>query len=264
MRCRPFSDRGNAKGADPEGARARPSLSVSSAARYAGMHVSIGIPPHITITGIPIAIIALMAEQRSLIIVIWAASVGIILQTMPSLVISAVIRHIIGIGIIMGIIIGIPMPIEAPFMPECIGSCMAIGIPMPIDIAFIGTPAIGICCGIAIAIMLFIDRLRSGASRVRFIPRPRRCRWTGSTAMVGNLHGTICRPRSGPAVHAVDAVDATAGRPDDRAWKGLRSLLHPDGRIRLIWLASHASLLRLFSGPIFGSGCGGPVFRPEE
>ena len=50
--------------------------------------------------GIPACIIDIMAEQRSFIMSICAASIGIILHIMPSLVISQVILHIMG-GIII-------------------------------------------------------------------------------------------------------------------------------------------------------------------
>jgi hypothetical protein len=71
------------------------------------MHIIIGIPAQLIIAGMPIAIIAFMALQRSVIICIDEASIGIIRQTMPSFVISQVIRHMSGIAIIIGII-GMP------------------------------------------------------------------------------------------------------------------------------------------------------------
>ncbi|MBX3189544.1 MAG: hypothetical protein KF819_21140 [Labilithrix sp.] len=73
-----------------------------------GMHIIIGMPPHIIIMGAPMAIIAFMASQRSFMRDIIDASVGVIFTVMPSLVISHVIVHII--GIMPPIIIGI-MPI---------------------------------------------------------------------------------------------------------------------------------------------------------
>ena len=87
------------------------------------MHIIIGMPPHIIIIGAPIAIIDCMASQRSFMRGIIDASVGIIFIIMPSLVISHVILHIIGIMPmpIIGIIIGIPiMPIPG-FMTPIIG-----------------------------------------------------------------------------------------------------------------------------------------------
>jgi hypothetical protein len=68
-----------------------------------------GIPPHIIIIGMPMAIIFIMASQRSFIMSMLMPSMGIILQIMPSLPISMVIRHIIMPGIMPGImpIIGI-------------------------------------------------------------------------------------------------------------------------------------------------------------
>jgi hypothetical protein len=76
----------------------------------AGMHIIIGMPPHVIIMGAPIAIIALIASQRSVMRDIIAGSVGIIFIVMPSFVISQDILHIIGImpGIITGIIMLMP------------------------------------------------------------------------------------------------------------------------------------------------------------
>src|SRR6266536_3303234 len=69
--------------------------------------------------GMPIAIMAFMALQRSVIIPMPEPmpepSMGIILTTIPSLVISQVIRHIIGIAII-----GMPMGIMPGIMPGII------------------------------------------------------------------------------------------------------------------------------------------------
>jgi hypothetical protein len=82
--------------------------------------------------GIPIAIIAFMALQRSVIISIEPPSIGVILQTMPSFVISKVIRHIIGmaiIGIMPPIIPGIIPPIIPGIMPPIIPGIMPGIIP---------------------------------------------------------------------------------------------------------------------------------------
>src|SRR5688572_21856627 len=97
------------------------------------MHIIIGMPPHIIIIGAPMAIIELMASQRSFMRGIIDASVGIIFIIMPSFVISQDILHIIGIimpfiiiGIIMPfIIIGI-MPFIIGIMPFIIGMGMGI------------------------------------------------------------------------------------------------------------------------------------------
>jgi hypothetical protein len=109
----------------------------------AGMHIIIGMPPHIIIIGAPMAIIAVMASQRSFMRGIIDASIGVIFIIIPSLVISQDILHIIGImpPPIMGIIIGIIMPfiigmgIMLPFiigiMPFIIGMFMGIGIMPP-------------------------------------------------------------------------------------------------------------------------------------
>src|SRR5690349_18365428 len=100
------------------------------------MHIIIGMPPHIIIIGAPIAIIAFMASQRSAMRGIIDGSIGIILMTMPSFVISQDIRQDIGImpPPIIGIIIGIIMP--EPIMPPIIGFIigfiiMGIIPPMP-------------------------------------------------------------------------------------------------------------------------------------
>ena len=98
-----------------------------------GMHIIIGMPPHIIIIGAPMAIIDVMASQRSVMRDIIAGSVGIIFMTMPSFVISQDILHII--GVMPFIIIGIIMPMPGiMFMPFIIGI-----IPMPpIIMPFIG------------------------------------------------------------------------------------------------------------------------------
>ncbi len=87
-----------------------------------GMHIIIGMPPHIIIIGAPMAIIEFMASQRSFMRGIIDASAGVIFIVMPSFVISQDILHIIGIMplIIMGIIMPMPpimgMPIIMPFI----------------------------------------------------------------------------------------------------------------------------------------------------
>ncbi|XXU34855.1 hypothetical protein WME93_38835 [Sorangium sp. So ce1000] len=101
------------------------------------MHIIMGIPPHIIIMGMPADIIFVMASQRSFSMSIDMPSGGIILQTIPSLVISHDILHIIGIPMpivpIMDII-GMPMPIMLGIMP-IMG---IIGVPMPIMPGIIG------------------------------------------------------------------------------------------------------------------------------
>ena len=59
--------------------------------------IIIGMPPIIIIIGIPIAIILFIISQRWVIISMPCASIGIILQTMPSFDISQLIFVIIGI-----------------------------------------------------------------------------------------------------------------------------------------------------------------------
>ena len=97
------------------------------------MHIIIGMPPHIIIIGAPMAIIELMASQRSFMRGIIDASVGIIFIIMPSFVISQDILHIIGIIMpfmpIMPIMGFIPiMPIIMGFIIIGIGIIMGIGI----------------------------------------------------------------------------------------------------------------------------------------
>ncbi len=102
-------------------------------------------------------------------------SIGIILQTMPSLVISQVMRHIIGIIMpimpfiigfipIIGIIIGMPIIGFMPFIGIMFGIIgfmpimglmpPIIGIIEPIGIAFIiGIPMLALVVGIAFIMM---------------------------------------------------------------------------------------------------------------
>jgi hypothetical protein len=76
-----------------------------------GMPIIIGMPPHVISIGAPIAIIELIASQRSFMRDIIDGSVGMTFIIMPSFVISQDILH--GIGIIIGIIMGI-IPIMPP------------------------------------------------------------------------------------------------------------------------------------------------------
>jgi hypothetical protein len=135
--------------APPLGARARKTVSCQlSAVSFspthfvAGMHIIIGMPPHIIIIGAPMAIIEVMASQRSFMRAIIAGSVGVIFMTMPSFVISQDILHIIGIMplIIIGIIMPMPgiMPFIIGIMPFIIGIMpFIIGImPFIIGMAF--------------------------------------------------------------------------------------------------------------------------------
>src|SRR6266536_3080770 len=106
--------------------------------------------------GMPIAIMAFMALQRSVIIPMPEPmpepSMGIILTTIPSLVISQVIRHIIGIAIIgmpMGIMPGIMPGIIPPIIEGIMPGIIPFGI-MPGMPAFcIGMPP-GMGIGIAL------------------------------------------------------------------------------------------------------------------
>jgi hypothetical protein len=143
-----------------------------------------GIPPHIIIIGMPIDIILFIMSQRAVIISIEAASIGIILQTMPSFCISQVIFAIIGIIIGMGMpFIIMPFIIGMLFIIEPIidmGDMGDMGIIEPI----IGMDIIGIepfiidgimwfimpfiMFGIIIGIALFII----GIAFITAIPRP--------------------------------------------------------------------------------------------
>ena len=71
--------------------------------------IIMGIPAQDIIIGIPIAIMAIMALQRSRIISICPGSIGVMVVTMPSLVISHFMRQAMGIIMGMGIIIGMPI-----------------------------------------------------------------------------------------------------------------------------------------------------------
>ncbi|WP_434389005.1 hypothetical protein [Melittangium boletus] len=126
-------------------------------------HIIMGMPLHIIIIGIPMAIMEFIASQQSFIISICAASMGIMRHIMPSLPISHVIFAIMGMRIIMGIIMGMPpimgfIPIMGmpPIMPPIIGMPPIMGMPpmppiigiwfMPIIMGFIPImpPIIGI------------------------------------------------------------------------------------------------------------------------
>jgi len=108
----------------------------------AGVPIIIGMPPHIIIIGAPMAIIELMASQRSFMRGIIDESIGIIFIIMPSFVISQDILHMIGImpPPIMGIIMGIIMPF---IIGMFIGIIIGIMPPMPIGIMPPMPPIIG-------------------------------------------------------------------------------------------------------------------------
>jgi hypothetical protein len=102
-----------------------------------------GIPPHDIMQAMPMAIMAFMALQRSVIMSMAEASIGIILITMPSLVISQVIRHIMGMAII-----GIPIMPMPPIMPGIMPPPIMPGIMPPIMPGIM--PPMGIGIGIII------------------------------------------------------------------------------------------------------------------
>ncbi|WP_236606742.1 hypothetical protein [Sandaracinus amylolyticus] len=128
---------------DEAGPRRGSASFVRRAVMLQRMHISMGMPLHDIMHGIPIAIMPFIISQHAFIASICEASIGIMRQTMPSLVISQVIRHCI-IGIIMPGIIGI-MPFIIGIMPFIIGMPI-IGI-MPFIIGImpfiIGMPDIG-------------------------------------------------------------------------------------------------------------------------
>jgi len=170
----------------------------------------IGMPLHIIMTGMPMAIMFIIISQQLFIISICEGSMGIILQTMPSLLISQVMRHIImgiigmpfiiGIPFIMGMppiigimpfIMGIPFimgmpPIIGipPIMPFIIGMPPIIGIMpfiigmppiwgiIPFIIGIIGCCIIG-CCMAGIMALLLVDRCKDAGRCTRYLPRRR-------------------------------------------------------------------------------------------
>lgn len=157
------------------------------------------MPLHVSMHGIPACIMELIVSMRPFIISSCAGSIGDILSSMPSLVISQLILHIMGgvmpmpmvmpmpvpiIGfIIMGIIIGMGiaigmlaigmpatgMPIDMP----------GIGIGMPIDGDIIGVDiievdiiGIGLIVGIVIAFIMVLASSGAAAERaIRGFPR---------------------------------------------------------------------------------------------
>jgi hypothetical protein len=128
------------------------------------MHIIIGIFEHIIIAGIPIDIAAFMRSQQSFIMSMAMPSIGFMVQTMPSAVISQVMVHIIigiGIGIpimpfiIMGFI-GIPI---IGFIMLIIGFIMLIMLIMGfIGMFIIGfiMPLVGICIAGIIVLESFV------------------------------------------------------------------------------------------------------------
>jgi hypothetical protein len=127
-----------------------------------GMQHIIGMPQHITIIGIPIAMHFIMFSQHSFIISMVVPSIGAILHIMPSLVISMVILHIIGgfiigMGIIIGIMFGMPIIdgiIMLGIIVPIICGIIIVGI-MPGIIEGIimdGIIMLGIICGIALMV----------------------------------------------------------------------------------------------------------------
>jgi hypothetical protein len=132
------------------------------------MHIII-VLPHIIMHGMPMLIIFIMDSQRSRIMSMVMPSMGIILQIMPSLPISMVIRHIIVImpGIvfmlgampimlgIIGIMPGIIMPIMFGIMLGIMPIMLGI-MPIMFGIMPIMLGIIGIMPGIIMPIMFGI------------------------------------------------------------------------------------------------------------
>ncbi|WP_155804457.1 hypothetical protein [Magnetospirillum fulvum] len=135
------------------------------------MPTIIGIPLHIIVIGMPIAIIVVMRSHIAFIMSMVMPAVGIILQTMPSAVISQVIvQH--GVGIIIGIIM--PLFIIGMVMPFIIGIVMPfiMGMVIPFIIGIIMPFIIGICIGIVavgicIAVIMVVPLLPCGGPSVR-------------------------------------------------------------------------------------------------
>ena len=132
------------------------------------MHIIV-MPPHIIMQGMPLIIMRDMASQRSLNMSADIPSMGMHFMVMPSLVMSMLIRHIMGI---------IPMPIIGiipimGIMPIC--GIMPGIIPMPMPIMLLGI-IIGLI-GIGIGWLIGIEGIimAGGTSRdwLRRFVRPR-------------------------------------------------------------------------------------------
>jgi len=175
-------------------------------------------------------------------------SIGIILHIMPSLVISQVILHIIGIMPmpIIGIIIGMPMPGIMPFI--IMGFIMPIIgfiMPMPIMGFIIGIPIVGIPCiafiigvpmlelfiGIAFIMLVHASYVPAVAAQARHLP-PRRfplfARRSVSIARTGIRRG-------GLGAVIADELDGPGPRLGARACvENLRSLVVTERVLRVV------------------------------
>jgi hypothetical protein len=116
------------------------------------MHIIV-MPPHIIMQGMPLIIMRAMASQRSLNMSGDMPSMGMHFMVMPSLVISMVIRHIMGI-IPMPIIGIIPIMGIIGIVPIC-GIMLGI-MPMPIVLGII-IEFIGMFIGMLIGWLIGID-----------------------------------------------------------------------------------------------------------
>lgn len=111
------------------------------------------MPPHDIMAGMPIDIIPFIMSQHAFIISSCDGSMGVILQTMPSGVISQVMRAIIMARIIIGMPI-MPPPIIIGFIiGACMGICICIcgiGIIIGMPIPPMGMPPIAPIIGMGI------------------------------------------------------------------------------------------------------------------
>jgi hypothetical protein len=121
--------------------------------------------PHIIVIGAPMVIIEFIASHRSLSELIIDASLGLHFITIPSGVISQLMRQLMGGGIIIGIMPIIPMGPIIGFAPniDIIGfiiigviGIIMLPIPMPGALDITGIP-IGIDIGIPIMLIAFIS-----------------------------------------------------------------------------------------------------------
>lgn len=104
---------------------------------------TICIFPQVIVTGMPMDIIRIIASKRSRRVSMVTPSAGASLQTMPSLPISMVILHMVGIamGMTMGIIMGMAGIIPA-------GAIMGIVGIIPAGIIIMGIIPVGVIPGV--------------------------------------------------------------------------------------------------------------------
>jgi hypothetical protein len=134
------------------------------------MHIIMGIPPIMHIIGMPICMPRIIISQRSFIISIMEGSMGTHFIVMPSLPISIVSLHIMGIGI--GIMPGIPIIIWGIIGMPIICGIIICGIIIEFMPGIIGLMPgiiglIGICIGICIAGIMVSSKSGPGVPRGR-------------------------------------------------------------------------------------------------